>query len=153
LRQLLSLAAWGFIKMKTYSEKLKDPRWQKKRLCVMQRDGFKCRDCGGEKKTLNVHHCMYQRGEPWETEDAFLLTLCEGCHEQRGDIEQAVKTELSRMMAETPPQALRRMVEFHGASMFGDWRQEACNWMHHEGDGALVNEWIIRMINAEASVA
>lgn len=65
----------------TYSEKLKDPRWQKKRLEVMQRDGFKCVACGDGDSTLNVHHRYYISGRnPWNYESDTLITLCEGCH-------------------------------------------------------------------------
>lgn len=39
-----------------YSEKLKNPRWQKKRLEIFERDGWKCRACQDEKSTLHVHH-------------------------------------------------------------------------------------------------
>jgi hypothetical protein len=38
----------------TYSEKLKDPRWQKKRLEVMKRDDFKCKLCNDETTTLQI---------------------------------------------------------------------------------------------------
>lgn len=68
----------------TYSEKLRDPRWQRKRLEVMQRDDFKCRMCGATDKTLNVHHCYYSLDRtrmPWEYELESLKTLCEECHE------------------------------------------------------------------------
>jgi hypothetical protein len=67
---------------KTYYEKLKDPRWQRKRLEVFERDGFKCRRCRGEDKTLNVHHKRYAKnGDPWGVELKDLVTLCEHCHE------------------------------------------------------------------------
>jgi hypothetical protein len=66
---------------KTYSEKLRDPRWQKKRLEVMQRDNFTCQLCDDKDTTLNVHHCYYDRGKnPWEYDIASLITLCENCH-------------------------------------------------------------------------
>lgn len=64
---------------RTYSEKLKDPRWQKKRLEVMSRDEFKCRLCWDDKTTLHVHHTKYN-GEPWEADSDCLVTLCEHCH-------------------------------------------------------------------------
>lgn len=67
---------------KSYSEKLKDPRWQKKRLEVMQRDGFKCTRCNCDTQTLHVHHIRYIEGrEPWDYEIIDLTTLCEDCHE------------------------------------------------------------------------
>lgn len=63
----------------SYSEKLKDPRWQKKRLLIFERDKWTCRCCGDNKTTLNVHHLTYA-GEPWECPDENLTTLCEDCH-------------------------------------------------------------------------
>lgn len=83
----------------SYSEKLRDPRWQKKRLQVMERDGFACRDCGDSKRTLQVHHCHYEKGEPWITDERFLLTLCEDCHEKRGELESDGKRALGIIFA------------------------------------------------------
>lgn len=68
----------------TYAEKLKDPRWQRKRLEVLNRDSFKCRKCGNDKQTLHVHHTGYRNGhEPWEYQGEELLTLCEACHSKQ----------------------------------------------------------------------
>jgi hypothetical protein len=67
----------------TYSEKLKDPRWQKRRLEVMDRDKFTCRKCNEATKTLNVHHRYYRKGAaPWEYPIEALITLCEPCHKE-----------------------------------------------------------------------
>jgi 5-methylcytosine-specific restriction endonuclease McrA len=67
--------------MGDYSEKLKDPRWQKKRLEIFERDGWKCTGCGSTKKTLHVHHLFYFKDrEPWEINSGFLITLCDDCH-------------------------------------------------------------------------
>ena len=65
----------------TYAEKLKDPRWQKKRLKILERDEFMCRHCGDNNNTLHVHHIGYSKGDPWETKDDLLITLCSVCHE------------------------------------------------------------------------
>lgn len=67
----------------SYTEKLKDPRWQKKRLEVMNRDNFTCQKCGATDKPLVVHHKTYERcfGRPWGCPDSDLITLCEDCHE------------------------------------------------------------------------
>lgn len=70
--------------MISYSEKLKDPRWQKVRLQVLNRDEFTCQHCGDTETTLHVHHLSYS-GEPWETEDNLLITLCEVCHRDETD--------------------------------------------------------------------
>jgi len=75
----------------TYSEKLKDPRWQKKRLEILQRDEFMCQLCQDTESTLVVHHYKYS-GEPWEAEDIHLITLCESCHEsEHRDIKEYKK--------------------------------------------------------------
>lgn len=64
----------------TYGEKLKDPRWQKKRLEILNRDEFKCRACQSKTDTLHVHHLKYT-DEPWDAADVDLVTLCDVCHD------------------------------------------------------------------------
>ena len=66
----------------TYSEKLKDPRWQKKRLEILERDGWACQICGDSENPLHVHHRIYIKGNaPWDYDADSLVTLCEVCHE------------------------------------------------------------------------
>jgi hypothetical protein len=66
----------------TYSELLKNPKWQKKRLEILQRDNFRCRSCDDDLNTLHVHHWNYDNQlNPWEYKDDDLITLCETCHE------------------------------------------------------------------------
>lgn len=99
--------------MSTYAEKLKDPRWQKKRLEVMQRDNFECRDCGDKKKTLHVHHCFYEKGDPWDTDSVFLLTLCSKCHERRQPVENEAKLCLGLLLARLKSKGDRRNSHRH----------------------------------------
>jgi 5-methylcytosine-specific restriction endonuclease McrA len=64
-----------------YREKLKDPRWQKKRLKILNRDGFKCMSCLDDKSMLVAHHLYYlQNHEPWEYPNMALITICQPCH-------------------------------------------------------------------------
>ena len=63
----------------TYQEKLKDPRWQKKRLQILERDDWVCQCCESKEKTLTVHHIIYHNN-PWDAKDDELQTLCEKCH-------------------------------------------------------------------------
>lgn len=64
-----------------YSNLLKDPRWQRKRLETMERDNFTCQLCFHRDKSLNVHHKRYIPGAlPWEYPLSDLITLCEDCH-------------------------------------------------------------------------
>lgn len=79
----------------TYWEKLKDPRWQKKRLKIMERDNFACTNCGDDSATLNVHHSFYKRGRaPWDYHDQWLVTLCEDCHKAAGENVERMFTAL-----------------------------------------------------------
>jgi hypothetical protein len=64
----------------TYAQKLKDPRWQKRRLQMLEARGWRCEQCRDDKATLHVHHLRY-RGEPWEAMDHDLRVLCERCHD------------------------------------------------------------------------
>lgn len=65
----------------TYQEKLKDPRWQKKRLKILERDNWMCQLCGDKDKTLHVHHKSYQRNtDPWNYPNELLVTVCDECH-------------------------------------------------------------------------
>lgn len=64
-----------------YSEKLKDPRWQKKRLEILTRDKFTCTQCGDSKTTLHIHHSKYSSsGNPWDVDSCYLTTFCMHCH-------------------------------------------------------------------------
>jgi hypothetical protein len=95
----------------TYAEKLKDPRWLKKRIVVLQRDAFTCRDCRATDKPLQVHHCRYSRGEPWEVDDEFLLTLCEACHVHRQQSEREIKKIVETAFCNSSVAALNRVLE------------------------------------------
>jgi hypothetical protein len=80
-----------------YALKLKDPRWQRKRLEIFNRDGFACRFCGNKESTLHVHHLQYQWGkDPWDYESGHLLTLCADCHET----ETALRKESEQKLLE-----------------------------------------------------
>lgn len=93
-----------------YSEKLKDPRWQKKRLAILERDLWTCRWCGDKGTTLHVHHIFYLPGrEPWNIPDGFLITLCERCH------------KLSDISYENPPHSI---LEIIGSLLDDLWKHD-----------------------------
>jgi hypothetical protein len=74
------------MKKNEFFDQYKDPRWQKKRLQIMERDEFMCQNCFDSESTLNVHHKYYIHGKsPWEYSNELLITLCEGCHEWEED--------------------------------------------------------------------
>lgn len=70
-----------------YPAKLRDPRWQKKKNGILERDSYRCQMCKSTDRTLSVHHLAYS-GEPWDVQDSELITLCCNCHEE---VERAVK--------------------------------------------------------------
>lgn len=76
-----------------YADLLKDRRWQRKRLEVLNAAGWECQGCGDADSgnQLHVHHRRYVRGrKPWEYGVDELLALCERCHE--------IATERSRTL-------------------------------------------------------
>lgn len=80
-----------------YSEKLKDPRWQKKRLEIFERDNWACQICYDTKSTLAVHHRRYLPvTEPWDYPDELLVTLCENCH----SMEREMRPEYEQLLLE-----------------------------------------------------
>ena len=87
---------------KEYLAKLRDPRWQKYRLEVFERDGWQCTWCrAGEQggRNLQVHHGFYNRELefPWEYPKEATFTLCERCHPQAEIIKQQVYEALGRL--------------------------------------------------------
>ncbi len=82
----------------TYAEKLKDPRWQKKRLEIFQRDQFRCMECFSDEKTLQVHHKAYKGKEPWDTQNEFLITYCEKCHQNEEEKLKALAEKFIKLM-------------------------------------------------------
>lgn len=93
----------------SYWEKLKDPRWQRRRLEVMERDGFRCRDCSDAESPLHVHHCYYVKGvEPWDYPDDCCKTLCEKCHDHRHEM----RAEMDRLLSLLGRESLEQMLGY-----------------------------------------
>lgn len=96
----------------SYSDLLKDPRWQKKRLEILERDSWSCGNCGDKDSTLHVHHGRYLRGlKPWEYDADILYTLCEMCHSKAG----ADNTTLDQWIARCDPSSLSRIIGYVAA--------------------------------------
>lgn len=70
----------------SYYEQLKHPKWQKRRLEILNASNFKCKRCGAGDDTLHVHHRHYVKGRMvWEYDDSELIALCEFCHQEEHD--------------------------------------------------------------------
>lgn len=81
-----------------YSERLKDPRWQKKRLERLEIADWMCESCGAKDKTLHVHHRKYRKGAaPWEYTNDQLEVLCEGCHERHHGTKKSLEDAIAAL--------------------------------------------------------
>jgi hypothetical protein len=69
-----------------YSEKLKHPKWQKKRLEILHRDNFTCVLCGDKETELHINHLKYT-GEPYDAPNEDLETLCKVCHKLKHSLD------------------------------------------------------------------
>lgn len=70
-----------------YGRLLLTDEWREKRRRILERDGYKCRNCG-VKSGLEVHHRQYHihkrtgfYKKPWQYDDHNLTTLCARCHQ------------------------------------------------------------------------
>jgi 5-methylcytosine-specific restriction endonuclease McrA len=81
------------MKRNDFIEQYKDPRWQKKRLEILQRDSFRCRSCTDDLTMLHIHHWRYDNNvKVWEYDNEDLVTLCETCHNAITSIDRMLKT-------------------------------------------------------------
>jgi len=90
-------------KLSPYQKKLLDPRWQKKRLEILEAANWKCEWCSSSTQTLHVHHGYYRKGaDPWDYADEYFHTLCHRCHEKA----EYERGEIYRVIAMVPPSRL-----------------------------------------------
>lgn len=76
----------------SWSDQYKSPKWQKKRLEILNRDDFTCQNCGDTESTLHVHHKVYTPNTSvWDYADNYLITYCDGCHEMAHDVIDRLK--------------------------------------------------------------
>lgn len=81
--------------MKTYAELLRDPRWQKRRLEVLEAAGWMCSNCFDTETELHVHHLRYKWSRaPWEYGNDELKCLCKTCHSAETEAWAMLKDEL-----------------------------------------------------------
>lgn len=89
---------------KEYAELLRDPRWKAKRLIILERDGWKCRECDEHQlpgRSLQVHHVFYEwNRKPWTYPNHSLLSLCDHCHKDRERSQKQLKIALNCLMVQ-----------------------------------------------------
>lgn len=101
-------------KQSEYASKLLDPRWQKKRLEILERDKFTCFQCGSDQKTLHVHHSYYIKGrDPWNYPNWSLSTLCKRCHEIEQNLRRYEFSPFEWAVAMLGGETPRRIVDLY----------------------------------------
>lgn len=85
---------------KTYAEKLLDPKWQRKRLEVLNRDSWMCQYCFDSTNTLHVHHLRYESyyENPWDYPLEYLVTACNKCHKEEPPAIKEIEKDVVRQM-------------------------------------------------------
>ena len=130
----------------TYWEQLKDPRWQQKRLEILNRDGWRCQECGDTKHTLHVHHRRYERGKaPWEVGNEHLVVLCESCHAQVTELTWEARDFLAHLDLNT----LKRAIDLLGSLDTGPSRHRAFGLISKNGGFQPSDEEWARMTESE----
>lgn len=78
-----------------YKKLLASPKWQKKRLEILNRDNFTCKSCGNKDDQLHIHHTYYNfEIKPWEYPSESLVTLCNSCHQYITDAKSELKRKI-----------------------------------------------------------
>lgn len=114
----------------TYSDQLKHPKWQRKRLEIYQRDNFTCLVCGNTERQLQVHHGVYIKGlMAWEYDNKYLHTVCDPCHKTTGKFLESIYLHIG----ETNPSLL--------------WDLEWIFKWIKSGGAEVLRKWIIETEN------
>lgn len=79
----------------TYQDQIKSPKWQKKRLEILEMYNFTCNVCKDTSSQLHVHHVYYVKGKKiWEYETHMLSCLCENCHKKIHELNDKLNESL-----------------------------------------------------------
>ncbi len=58
--------------------KLTARRWTHLRRAILERDGWRCRECGAYGNEVDHIRPLHKGGDPWDSDN--LQTLCRSCH-------------------------------------------------------------------------
>lgn len=108
--------------MSEYAKKFKDPRWQKKRLEVLEEREWCCEQCETKDKTLHVHHSVYFKGkDPWDYHEGYLKVLCETCHSEIHKIKEKIDVVVGDLNIDT----MLRVLGYSIANLDGPFESTA----------------------------
>lgn len=133
----------------SYAEKLKDPRWQKLRLEILERDAFTCQNCDSTTTTLHVHHRRYLKGkDPWDIPVEYLVTLCEACHQEVAESEERILDCLTMINVRDLRHLARTLVYTRVKLGDGNWLAWLASTVLEPGVGAKTKQ----VLEAEGSL-
>jgi hypothetical protein len=131
----------------TYSQKLRDPRWQKRRLERLEKSDWRCDRCFDSTSELQVHHNWYVSGlEPWEYRIDQLSTLCVDCHELAGEVHKKLKSVLSTTSVDRQIAMANAACDTPEPCVITNY--EDCQWRH-----ARLLDCFFRVFGRSVSVA
>jgi len=90
---------------KHYYAYLSSSAWQRKRVVVLNRAGYRCERCTSDAQPLHVHHKTYERLGDELPED--LTVLCKKCHEKEHQ-KQPKKKKTKPAPRQNPPKRKRQ---------------------------------------------
>jgi hypothetical protein len=80
----------------TYSEQLKRPEWQRRRLEVLNAANWECQQCNDNESMLHVHHKRYVKGRmAWDYVLGDFEALCETCHSEAHETKELIEEVLA----------------------------------------------------------
>lgn len=124
--------------MSDFFAKYRDPRWQRKRLEVMNAANFTCQECKATDVTLNVHHKIYHKGhDPWDYKDKELVCLCERCHE----CWHMLKGYANQLLVDLDESSIRSMVGYGIALALDTGAAKMCRLTSTEATTALARHF------------
>lgn len=104
----------------TYADKLRSPKWQRKRLEILERAGWKCQSCGATDKNLQVHHLVYSKRDPWDYADDCYQSLCDECHAIRQELSDKASNALKLALKNVSTERMDKIAnELIAAAMNG----------------------------------
>lgn len=88
----------------SYTQKLRDVRWKRRRDDLLRQRNYTCCKCAQPLTSgtmdLQVHHVVYIPGlAPWDYPDELLLIVCPSYHRERAALEQAIYVEVGKHLA------------------------------------------------------